>query len=107
MTKYHFMYWKNIVCQAITLVAFVVMTSGCGKSDGTILHYVVPDGYTGYFWIVIDKEKGEVIKSTGRTYLIKIPESGILKVKDFSFRKGWHKLKGSYYSGATLPTIDD
>jgi hypothetical protein len=70
------------------------------------IHYVIPDGYTGAFQIVLDEVKGVDIKLENGSYTYNIPKAGQLRVKSFQPFYGCHKEIARYTNGTQLPTDD-
>jgi len=91
----------------LTLISFflAVVFSGCGIFNPSI-HYVLPDGYTGMFKIILDEQKGVDIKRESWSYTCEIPPNGILRVKSFEPFYGWHKETAAYRNGSPIVIPD-
>lgn len=86
----------------IVLAAGVsVWQSSC--TSGRNIHFVLPDGYTGRFEVVLDEGNGIDVKVENDRYTYEIPESGVLKVKSFEPFNEWHKKTAAYRSGKVIP----
>ncbi|MDQ3650520.1 MAG: hypothetical protein M3458_09685 [Acidobacteriota bacterium] len=79
----------------------VVASSGCGVFNPSI-RYVLPDGYTGVFQIILDKAHGKGIEREGWRYTYEIPPNGILRVKSFEPLYGWHQVAAAYKNGSRI-----
>lgn len=70
---------------------------------GCPIDTVVPSGFRGPIWIVKDAQAGEVIPKIEGEYRIKIPKSGVLRVKSTDMFSVWHSETWRYSDGKTLP----
>ena len=89
----------------LPLLTFLFLTTGC-KQSGHPVHFILPNGYKGTFKLVIDKKNGVEYKIQNGRYVIRIPKSGILKVKNFDPFYMWHKETASYEDGIPIPDIN-
>lgn len=80
---------------------------GCGSSVGTPVHFTVPDGYRGTFYLILDSKNGVAVAEKSHRYTVVIPASGRLRVRNFRFLQSWHHETASYASGARIPTETD
>ena len=90
----------------LTLVILSLMLSPSCTSFNPGVHFILPDGYTGSFRIVLDETQGVDVKLEGDRYIYRIPEAGELKVKSFQPLMTWHKLTATYRSGKEIPYAD-
>ncbi|HEY1173738.1 MAG TPA: hypothetical protein VGH19_20405 [Verrucomicrobiae bacterium] len=92
--------------RAFVSLILLVLT-GCGLSTGTPVHFVVPDGYRGPFYLIPDPTNGVVItKSQGR-FVVTLPASGRLMVRDLGFLDSWHQETCAFASGTRIPTLTE
>lgn len=76
----------------ITLLFYLLISSSCSLF-GKLIHitYLIPNGYVGNVIIVYSQTDGIIPEKEGETYIFRLPEDGILKVK-MPFEKGSHKF---------------
>src|SRR5262245_19921025 len=60
------------------LVVAGIGAVACGRS----IEVVVPDGFSGEVRVVFDPEKGEPLKSSGFKWVVEIPATGEIRVRD-------------------------
>jgi hypothetical protein len=85
----------------------LVMTAGFSFSQsacnyGRNIHFILPDGFTGRFEVVLDEVNGSEIGFENGRYTYEIPQSGILKVKSFEPFQHWHTKTAAYQSGRRI-----
>lgn len=88
------------------LVILSMMAMSCNNND-RVINYRLPDGYRGYFWVVVDAESGQKVDTNDGLTIINIPANGIVKVKDDSFLLGPHKTMAQYSSGKVIPVYGE
>jgi hypothetical protein len=79
----------------------LMLLAGCNDS-GPPVDIVVPKGFTGPVWIVLDPESQDIPLINDR-YKVVIPPDGVLRVRSFRPLQRWHKLSASYDDGSRLP----
>jgi hypothetical protein len=89
------MRWTGWLLIALLLVA-------CRDRSGPPVEIVVPDGFRGSFWIVLDPTAQDIPVADGRHIAI-IPANGVLRVRSFLPLARWHAESARYASGAPLP----
>jgi hypothetical protein len=91
----------------LAAVALASATAGCDRSGKTAVDVgvILPEQYRGYFWIVVDGQKGQPLSPGGNGVTLRIPADGVLLVRDDSFLLEWHTLSASYVSGRQIQTI--
>lgn len=81
--------------------------TGCGLFAGTPVHFVVPDGYRGLFYLIPDPTNGVVVtKSEGR-FVVTIPASGRLRFRDSGFLDSWHQETCAFATGTRILTLSE
>jgi hypothetical protein len=90
------MQWRALI------VIGVGAATGCSGS-GRPIEYVVPDGYTGRVWVLLDPEAPDLPVVNGR-YRVMFPASGVFRVKSMSPFEHWHEASARYEHGRSLPT---
>ncbi len=65
-------------------IAFVLALGLIEYADrlGYPVNIIVPDGYTGKMWIVVDKTQGQAPKLVNGVWIFEIPPSGTLLIND-------------------------
>lgn len=89
--------------RAFILFLLLALT-GCGMSTGVPVHFVVPDGFRGVFYLIPDPTNGVAISKTEGRFLVTIPADGRLRVRSLGFLDSWHQETCSFASGAHIPT---
>jgi hypothetical protein len=88
-------------------VLFVTLLSSAGcTSNGPPVEIVVPNGFTGVVWIVVDPSAPEIPLVNGR-YQVVIPAIGVLKVQSLKPFQRWHSQTARYQDGAPLPDANN
>lgn len=86
------------ILRIVASLASWVLVVGCNRSGKPIM-ITLPDGFVGEFRIVKDSQTGQEPLERGRSLIYKIPESGILHVKDDRPFYRWHAESIYYESG--------
>src|SRR5258706_12960776 len=96
---------------ASLLIAFVVafgLITYANRLEGSPVKIIVPDGYKGKFWIVIDKVKGQTPSLVNGIWVFEIPPSGTLLINDDGPLSVGHEESYYFRSGQRFnPTSDD
>jgi hypothetical protein len=85
----------------VWLMLGLMLLSGCSDS-GPPVDIVVPKGFTGPVWIMLDPDGQDIPLVNGR-YQIVIPADGVLRVRSFWPFERWHPLSAQYDDGTPLP----
>lgn len=80
----------------------IFILSGCGGAKGPPIDFVVPKGFAGPIWIMLDSSAQDIPLVKGR-YLVTIPSNGILRVRTFEPFHSWHQASARYDDGPPLP----
>jgi hypothetical protein len=91
------------ICASIACLVLV----GCGPFIGPPVHFVLPDGYRGAFYLIHDPTKGVTITKRDGRFTLTIPEGGRLRVRDFAFVQRWHQETAAFVTGVPIGTSDD
>lgn len=83
------------------LMLGVLWLAGCGHRSGPPVELVVPKGFTGTIWLIIDPAAQEIPLVDGR-YLITIPAGGVLRVRSHSPLQHWHSFSARYEDGTLI-----
>jgi len=78
----------------------LVLLSGCSDS-GPPVDIVVPKGFIGPVWIVLDLNGQDIPLVNGR-YQVVIPAGGVLRVRSHRPFERWHPSSAQYDDGAPL-----
>jgi hypothetical protein len=82
----------------ITLLVFVFTPTGCARTATRII-IILPEGYAGVFRIEKDSANGQDLAKCVGVWEFKIPDEGLLLVKDLSPFHDWHEQIVEYPSG--------
>ena len=95
---------------ALPLTLTVAFFLSCADPEFTPFVMVVPKGYVGPVWIVLDPE-GQDIPLDFDGYRAVIPADGVLRVRSLKPAKVWHRsndrFTARYDDGSPLPTRQD
>jgi hypothetical protein len=86
------------------LMLGLVLLAGCSDS-GPPVDIVVPKGFTGPVWIVLESDGQDIPLVNGR-YQVVIPADGVLRVRSFRPFERWHQSAARYDDGTPLPEAD-
>jgi hypothetical protein len=67
------------------------------------VHYVVPDGFQGAILIYYDTPDGITLKKDNDQYTIRVPSTGVLRIRGKGPFFGWCSLTASYENGRNIP----
>ena len=84
------------------IISFVALFTGCGVGSGPPVDIVVPKGFTGPVWILLDPDGQDIPLVDGR-YQVIIPKGGVLRVRSFQPFERWHQSASKYDDGTPLP----
>jgi hypothetical protein len=84
------------------ILLVVVLIAGCGDGSGPPVDIIVPKGFTGRIWIVLDASAQDIPLVNGR-YQVVIPADGVLRVRSFRPFEQWHGSSPRYDDGTPLP----
>jgi hypothetical protein len=87
------------------LVFAVLLTAGCGGSSGPPVELVVPKGFIGTVWLLLDPDGQDIPLVDGR-YRISVPADGILRVRSHQPMEQWHSFSARYDDGTPIPWDD-
>ena len=63
-----------MIGRPLLLVLIVCLGLGmcnCENREGLPVEYVLPDGYTGYFWVIVDHKGGKEVKSQNNKVILR------------------------------------
>lgn len=80
----------------ITMILLLTAVAGCSVDPTRLI--VIPDGYSGPILLVVDPT-APPLRSESGTIVIRIPQSGILKVQDLGPLQEMAQWKVQTYSG--------
>ena len=87
----------------ILVLLCLSIVTGCSRSRP--VHYVVPDGYRGPFWVVQDPAASD-LPIVGKGWIqINVPSNGVMLASSLSSLDAWHEstaVIGSTNTGADL-----
>jgi hypothetical protein len=94
---------KQVVRARGVLVLFLLFfLAGCRGSSGPAVEIVVPKGFTGSVWIMLDPDAAEIPLVKGH-YQVVIPAGGVLRVRSLQPFGQWHQSSARYDDGSPLP----
>jgi hypothetical protein len=84
------------------LVLGLLCLAGCGGRSGPPVELVVPKGFTGTVWLMLDPA-GQDIPLTDGKYRIVVPAGGVLRVRSHRPLEQWHSFSARYDDGTPIP----
>ncbi len=95
---------KNVLIMKLDVLLFLLFAAliGCSSPRGDLVKIIIPNDFQGVFKIVPDDE-GIVVEKQDDSFIYRIPESGILKVKNTAPFKVFHETLVEYESGKIVP----
>src|SRR4051794_25062002 len=93
--------WFNLVSLALFIG---ILCIGCERDPLNVV-YVVPDGLTGFFWIMRDANGGINATEDAKTVKITIPRTRILRTRDDRFLQLPHRESATWSSGTKLAVV--
>ena len=78
------------------------LLAGCSGSSGPPVELVVPKGFTGTVWLMLDPDGQDISLVNGR-YQIVVPAGGVLRVRSFRPLEQWHSFSARYDDGTPIP----
>lgn len=84
------------------LALVVLNVAGCSGRRGPPEEIVVPRGFTGPVWIVLDPD-GRDTPFVNNRYQVVIPANGMLKVQSLKPLQQWHQSSARFDDGSPLP----
>jgi len=92
-------YMRSIFASFFGFLALAFL--GCDR-HGTLVRFVLPEGFHGVFQISEDREHGvDLVKSNGMLF-INVPSNGLVIVKDLSFLAVWHSETAVFPDGKLI-----
>lgn len=91
---------RNFMKRLILLLSTVLLC-GC-HSSGPPIDMIVPKGFTGPIWIVLDESAPDLSLIDGR-YRVTIPVKGVLRTRSFLPFERWHVFTARYDDGSPIP----
>jgi hypothetical protein len=65
----------------VVLTASLCVCLGCQSTPNQV-HFIIPNGFRGAFAVKADDSEGIIVVKEGGLYVVRIPESGVLGIKD-------------------------
>jgi len=90
---------------AFLLVILALAGCGGGNGSGSPVELVVPKGYTGTVWLLLDPN-GEDIPIVDGQYRITVPAGGVMRVRSLKHMEQWHALSARYDDGTAIRSDD-
>jgi hypothetical protein len=78
------------------LTGIVVLISLQVQDKRTPVLYMIPNNYTGWVTIYFGQKESDIIEKQNNYFILKIPEDGILKIKNQNLGYGWAEDKYYY-----------
>src|SRR5262245_34981652 len=88
--------------RAVCLILGVFLLAGCSGRSGPPVELVVPKGFTGMVWLLLDPDSQDIPLVNGR-YQIVVPAGGVLRVRSFRPLEQWHSFSARYDDGTPIP----
>jgi len=85
----------------VLVSGLLIAPIGCSR-NGPPVEVVLPDGFTGAVYVILDNIRGLDIPFRDGRYAVAIPADGRLRVKSLAPFEGWHEETWRYASGEIL-----
>ena len=86
--------------RCVLAVVCVTTVMGCSES-GRPIEYVIPDGYRGKVWVLLDPNAPNLPVIGGR-YQVEFPAQGLLRVRSMQPFERWHGSSARFAGGTGL-----
>lgn len=80
----------------------VLCLVGCSGGSGQPVELVLPKGFTGTVWLLLDPAGQDIPLVDGR-YRIVVPAGGVLRVRSYEQLQQWHSFSARYDDGTPIP----
>ena len=84
------------------LVLGLLWLAGCGGRSGPPVELVVPKGFTGTVWLMLDPA-GQDIPLVDGQYRCIVPAGGVIRVRSHQPMERWHAFSARYDDGTPIP----
>ena len=98
--------WVAVILMFIAIVLPFGMIAYYNRSGYPIV-LVVTEGYQGPVRLIIDRQQGVEVPLVNGKYTYRVPENGILVIKDDSPFRQWHSMTARYTNGKLIPRDND
>lgn len=88
----------SVAAVTLLIATTSALSIGCDGESAPLVTFVLPEDYRGIFVIVEDPAGARVTSNT-----LRVPENGVLRVRDVSLLEGWHKPSAEFQGGKRLP----
>ncbi len=95
----------RIIFIVLLIVGWGILVA-CSREAPTI-RFVVPSGFRGLFLVVEDKINGQEVKKINGEIVFYIGKEGHVSIKDLKVFNSWHKLRGQFQDGESLPPYSE
>ena len=75
-----------------SIIFVILWLTSCNSSLDKPITYKIPESYSGPFVIIQHESYTKTALSTKNEYILNVPKSGILKLKNPSVLNKWHKI---------------
>jgi hypothetical protein len=94
------------VTRTLLIFATSLLLAGCGFLDhGPALHFILPDGFHGEIRIEEGAANASDPPLDHGHYTLRIPSTGLVRVKTTELFSHWHKERAFSSSGQELPVL--
>src|SRR5262245_5681285 len=96
--------WRRMagaVIVSVLLSGLFIAPIGCSR-NGPPVEVVLPNGFTGAVYVILDKTRGSDIPFRDGKYIVEIPLDGRLRVNSLVPFDTWHEETWRYASGEIL-----
>lgn len=92
-------------CLILLMTLLIAGYPNTSSNNSPTVTYVLPDDYTGYFWVFEDPVNGVESKRSpdGLNITVVVPQNGVVRLAKSDFLLDWHKLSAKTYSGNKVP----
>ena len=82
-------------------IALMMTSLGCSRESPTVV-FMIPKGFTGLLMLTEDRSSGIPLRYSKEGYVVEVPDSGRMAIKDFKVFFGWHKEIAIHKNGTAL-----
>jgi hypothetical protein len=80
----------------------LALAASCQRPGRDVM-FILPDGYRGRFEIALDHKDGNAPPLVDGKWILRIPETGRLRLNTLDIFQSWHSQSAFYRSGQRIP----
>jgi hypothetical protein len=79
-----------------------LLLAGCSTASGPLVELIVPKGFTGTIWLLLEPGGKDIPMIDGR-YQVVVPPDGVLRVRSHGPLEHWHSFSARFDNNITIP----